>query len=293
MKPRTKKVIVLAALMGTCFTAGVFASNGVERVDAFLRPDFHVLVDGKEASLRKPPLIYDDNSYLPVKEISELLNVNVNWEDQTKSIYLNSRVPGQLSAENSADERYPDIVLVRPQSFTVTYLGATNPLLSLQTDKGIYYRASDLERMGLDIRGVKKAREIYTHALYVREDDIGGLWKKYPEIRNVGTGIPMVADESDPEKIKLLNDIAKNSLQYIGAFNTTPSYGYPSYPSFRSIRVFAIDPYPGKENEYLIYTIEEKGAFYVYHVPLAYDEQNKKWYSTSVNKMTIEAISQL
>lgn len=290
MKPRMKKVIVLAALMGTCFTAGVFASGGVERVDAFLRSDFHVLVDGKEVTLSKPPLIYDDNSYLPVKEISELLNVNVNWEGATKSIYLNSRVPGQLQAENNAAERYPDIVMVSPQSFIVTYLGAEYPLLCIQTETGNYFRASDLERMGVDIRGVKKTRETYTHALYVREDEIASLWKQKPTMDVAA--IPLVPGETDQDKLKLLADIVNNSLPYIKLNDDDDDDENVHNDHYSYIQAFAIDPYPGKENQYLIYSMEEDELFYVYRVSLHYDEKNKKWFISSILKMAITSISQ-
>ena len=74
--------------MGTCFGAGVYAQDVLQRVDAYLRNDYKVVVNGQAVQLNNPPLIYNNSSYLPVKELGGYLGAVVNWQESTKTIYL-------------------------------------------------------------------------------------------------------------------------------------------------------------------------------------------------------------
>lgn len=76
------KKIVIAFVAGVLFaTAGTAAATSViERVTASVRTDYSVEIDGQKVALKNAPLAYNGSSYLPVKEISELLGKEVGFD---------------------------------------------------------------------------------------------------------------------------------------------------------------------------------------------------------------------
>src|SRR5690606_11313537 len=95
-----RRVALIALLMVSCFTAGAYAASNVEKIEAFLRHDFRVFLDGKEADVG-PVLVYGGRSYLPLAKTAELLGVDVKWQESNKGIYVNSRFVGQPGAPSS------------------------------------------------------------------------------------------------------------------------------------------------------------------------------------------------
>lgn len=277
MNPRAKKVLFLTVLMGTCFTAGVFASDGIEKVDAFLRPDFQIVLDGQDVELDTPALIYDDKSYLPLKAIAGLVNVDVKWEERSKTIYLNTRYPGQPVYDNSADEAYAEIQMKEPYGYNVTYLGGKYQLLSIRYNSASYFRVEDLVHIGLDVRALKKAREKYTGALYAQQDEVMKLWKQMPAM-NMSSG-PVIVGEPDQEKVDMLRVMAVETIPFLGR------QGAPNYS--RNAYIFAIDPVPEKPDWYFLYSREDRGDFFVYVLEMAQDD-NGKWYQRSVQKIALD-----
>lgn len=70
------------------FTTVAFSASTLQKVDAYLRPDFNVNVDGKAVKLNAVPIVYDGSTYLPVREISGILNKKVDWKDETLTIEI-------------------------------------------------------------------------------------------------------------------------------------------------------------------------------------------------------------
>ncbi|OPH47684.1 hypothetical protein BC351_10875 [Paenibacillus ferrarius] len=206
------KVAVIGTIMGTCFTAGVYAQDVLQRVDAYLRSDFKVMVDGKQVSMANPPLIYNNASYLPVKELGGYLGASVNWQDSTKTIYINPRVSTQQPAEGN-ETNYTEIVLQYPYPQYLDYLGRTYPVLVNMTDQ-YYYRLKDLDRMGVSTAGLRKAKEKYTEEIYVSEQELKKSWKETPQISYMINEPIVITGEEDPAKLKALREYVKNFRYY-------------------------------------------------------------------------------
>ncbi|UUZ95890.1 copper amine oxidase N-terminal domain-containing protein [Paenibacillus sp. P25] len=132
---RTKRVLLLTAAISGAFTAGVYAQDVLQRVDAYLRPDFSIVLDGKPVQLSGPALVYDDKSYLPLKELGNLLGASILWKADTKTIYINSRINPEQTPPAS-EQTYEDIELYNPYSVKVSYLGADYPLLLTYNNNG-------------------------------------------------------------------------------------------------------------------------------------------------------------
>ncbi|WNR46516.1 stalk domain-containing protein [Paenibacillus roseipurpureus] len=201
--PKWSKVAIFGALMGTCFGAGVYAQDVLQRVDAYLRSDYKVVVNGQAIQLTNPPLIYNNSSYLPVKELAGYLGATVNWTESTKTIYVNARVnPNQPTEGNQTN--YSEIVLQYPYAQFMDYRGATYPVLVNMADQ-TYYRLVDVQRMGIRTDGLRKAKEKYTEELYVSEAELRNVWGNEPPQMSYSNYEPLVVTgEKDPAKLKAL-----------------------------------------------------------------------------------------
>lgn len=213
---RWNKVLVTAALMSGAFAAGVYAEDVLQRVDAYLRPDFRVMLNGEQVLLSSPPLIYNDNSYLPLKELGSLLGANILWRGDSKTIFINSRIyPEQQTPEE--DGEYEEIELKTPSFIKVSYLGAEYPLLMTYDKKtngsAVYYRLSDVRRMGIDTDGLNKVKEKYTQYLFVNEQELRSRWNTPPVRVNVKDRY-YVGGEINPKKIEKIQEHIQMLLNY-------------------------------------------------------------------------------
>src|SRR6185312_8191862 len=92
---KTKGMIATTAfvLLSAGFSAGVLADDAIKQVQAFLRPDVKVIVDGDPLELQDNPfLIYENTGYLPLRKLGEALNADIVWEGSTQTVYVNKRI---------------------------------------------------------------------------------------------------------------------------------------------------------------------------------------------------------
>ena len=84
--------LVLAVLLGMCIGAG--AAGGLETISAYLAYNTTVKLDGITQTLydangkRVYPINYQGTTYLPVRAVSGLFDVDVNWDGATKTVLL-------------------------------------------------------------------------------------------------------------------------------------------------------------------------------------------------------------
>ncbi|WP_028549387.1 stalk domain-containing protein [Paenibacillus sp. UNC451MF] len=251
-----KRVLIMGSLLGGTFTAGVYAEDILQRVEAYLRPDFNIVLDGKAIKLEGPTLVYQDKSYLPLKELGNLLGANILWKSDNKTIYINSRINSEQTPEDK-DATYEEFTLRSPASQWVTYLGADYPLLSVYSDSGsgVYYRLSDLRRMGIDTEGLKKNREKLTGVLYVSDSEARKRWRQAPSVARVNKENYVIANEVNTEKLSKLKEYVKNTANF-----TIKDFYYSTKP----IMIEKISSNDDQDRyEYLVYqTMSGRGSGY-------------------------------
>ncbi len=91
-----KKVTVLTAgiLCAAGIAIGASANGIIEKVQAELRPDFTVKIDGETKTFKNAggktvyPLLYEGTTYLPIRAIGEIMGKTVYWYEDQKLVEL-------------------------------------------------------------------------------------------------------------------------------------------------------------------------------------------------------------
>lgn len=92
MKKRISIVTIVALLLA--FSTGVIANTVYETIKAQVRPDFKVVIDGEQKSLKSAsgervyPILHEGTTYLPIRAISEIIGKKVYWYENDKRIEI-------------------------------------------------------------------------------------------------------------------------------------------------------------------------------------------------------------
>lgn len=211
-----KRTLVVMSLMLSSFGAGALATTGVEKVEAYLRHDYSVYLDGEKVSLKNPPLIYNGSSYLPVKNISELLDATVQWDNKTSSIHIkqNSAESSSNNGHSTSDSESTNIdvpeitldefALGEVIAYRLTYQDKDYPVLVNFYKDFMFLRVADLYPMDISLDDLPFYTEKNTKDQYVYVEQVKKRWKETP-LTNL-LNAPIIAGESDEEKIKTLNN---------------------------------------------------------------------------------------
>ncbi|WP_248926514.1 copper amine oxidase N-terminal domain-containing protein [Paenibacillus hamazuiensis] len=215
MRKRIWRIAALSSLLATTFTAGVYAEDILRKVDAYLRPDYNIVLDGKPVKLEHDTLIYDGSSYLPIKELGNLLGASILFKGETKTIYINSRMYEEQPITNPD---YEEIVMSSPNAGWYNYLGAEYPALTIYNEKASsgtnnkYWRLKDVKRMGMDLTGLPIVKEKYTQDLYVSEQELRKKNNAPVSSNGRNRGSYVVTGETNPNKIEAIQTHIKNTL---------------------------------------------------------------------------------
>src|SRR5690554_5178128 len=80
------------------FIAGVFAATAItagastvyEKFTAVARPDYTLVVDGEQVTLKTPPKTIDGVTHLPIREVATILDKDVKFNSASGTIELKS-----------------------------------------------------------------------------------------------------------------------------------------------------------------------------------------------------------
>lgn len=268
------RIALLTLLIIVSASFGALAANSIQKVTAYIRADFQVFLDGEKADVG-PVLIYNDRSYLPLKQVGELIDAEVIWRNENKGIYINKRYPGQPELPADDDVIHDQITLSTVSTNVFTYLGGDYSVVTYRDLGKLYYREKDLNLMGIDTSGMVKAFDTFTEQLYIEESELEGAWKEQPRINYFSDRV--IFRENDKEKadviwhfienIPLMNALAR------GEELRPPEFYYPAH-------VYTIDVLPN--DEYNILTMEE-GEICWYLVKLSKSSIGT-WYQSQYTK---------
>ncbi|QUI25935.1 hypothetical protein HZI73_26340 (plasmid) [Vallitalea pronyensis] len=89
-----KRIILSVVVLCFVFTIGVNAEQIMQHVQATINKEINITFDGESIKPKNqnneevPILIYNNSSYLPVRSVANLAGLEVNWNNDTKTIEL-------------------------------------------------------------------------------------------------------------------------------------------------------------------------------------------------------------
>ena len=86
--------IIMAAVCCLSLSAAVFAAGTLKEIKAFLNYGVTISYDGQEQTMydangnRVYPITYEGTTYVPIRAVSSMLGINVDWDGATKTVLL-------------------------------------------------------------------------------------------------------------------------------------------------------------------------------------------------------------
>ena len=85
-----KRIIIWGALIIATIWATVVYAGNIEQLTAYV-VQFRVFVNGEERSFENPIVTINDRTYVPLREVSEVLGMDVKWDGENQKIIINSQ----------------------------------------------------------------------------------------------------------------------------------------------------------------------------------------------------------
>ncbi len=101
MKKKLSRRVGVLALCAALLCGGVFAANTAKTIEVQYM-DIKLVVDGVQVTPKDAngavvePFVYNGTTYLPVRAIGEALGKEVDWDGNTRTVYV-GKVPGKVS----------------------------------------------------------------------------------------------------------------------------------------------------------------------------------------------------
>ena len=124
-----KKWIALGTTLVMTAAMAMPAMAAIAYETARLRPDFTIVIDGKEKNFKRADgsaafaLVYEDSTYLPLRAIGEALGKNVNWDEDTKTITLEGERETKDSSNKAIEGKVKNISVQVRKDFTIVIDG--------------------------------------------------------------------------------------------------------------------------------------------------------------------------
>lgn len=124
-----KKWIALGTTLVMTAAMAMPAMAAIDYETARLRPDFTIVIDGKEKNFKRADgsaafaLVYEDSTYLPLRAIGEALGKNVNWDEDTKTITLEGERETKDSSNKAVEDKVKNISVQVRKDFTIVIDG--------------------------------------------------------------------------------------------------------------------------------------------------------------------------
>lgn len=99
-KKKFVSTLALTLALLCAFTLGANASGTLQEIKAYLNSGITIKMDGVEQTLKDAtgtriyPISYDGSIYLPIRAVSDMLGVGVDWDGATQSVLLGKQANG-------------------------------------------------------------------------------------------------------------------------------------------------------------------------------------------------------
>ena len=97
---KTVFALALGLLLGSAGTAVAANTDAVQAVYA----KFNIVINGKAKQLSTDPLVVNGTSYLPVRAMADLFGFELDYDDATRTISMQTPVPGDKIKEKGTGD---------------------------------------------------------------------------------------------------------------------------------------------------------------------------------------------
>lgn len=110
------KTITLEGERETKNSSNKAVEGKAKDVSVQVRKDFTIVIDGKEQAFKTAsgkeiyPLLYDGSTYLPLRAIGQIMDKDVEWDKDTKTVTLTSEGFTVTDADTFGDKKEKDTV---------------------------------------------------------------------------------------------------------------------------------------------------------------------------------------
>lgn len=153
MKRKTITMLVAAGM--SCFALGAAAASVAQNVTAQIRTDFKVIYNDSTCSLTDAtgkaiyPLVYEGTTYLPVRSIGQILDLDVDWNGESKTVILSQ------AQKNDDDDNDDDTTVTKPQENTPSTPSSSEKLTDvILSDAVIQNLAAQVDALEASIKSL-------------------------------------------------------------------------------------------------------------------------------------------
>ncbi|OAS19243.1 stalk domain-containing protein [Paenibacillus oryzisoli] len=100
------KKFIIGLLVGVAITVAgsVYADEGLEKIEAYLRPSLPVTLNGEVLKLDSSPVMVDGSTYLKLRDVATVTGLTVNWNDATQTVELSNKGVSKVSELSTTTE---------------------------------------------------------------------------------------------------------------------------------------------------------------------------------------------
>lgn len=94
MTSRKKALVLSITLLAVCLTSYSVGAQGlIKTIEAQINSNIKLIHNGSPANLveGQPIITYNDRTYLPLRAVSELVGADVNWDEATETITIDTK----------------------------------------------------------------------------------------------------------------------------------------------------------------------------------------------------------
>lgn len=109
------KKFILGLLVGISITAAgsAYADDGLEKIEAYLRPSLPVTLNGETLKLDSPPVMVDGNTYLKLRDVATVTGLGVNWNETSQTVELSNKGVTKVSETSTTTNSLESLKIQR------------------------------------------------------------------------------------------------------------------------------------------------------------------------------------
>jgi len=155
-------------------TVSAYAADGIQSIEAFLRPSLPVTLDGNLLKLESAPLMYDGSTYLGLRDVAKIAGIQVYWNEKGQTVELNT--PRKGSDQSVVETWYNRLRAIEVNGITYFHYddfvkessSSDAKAISIDSDRRviIFYKASGVVDKTIDMN---QRSDVYSYkgAVYI------------------------------------------------------------------------------------------------------------------------------